>query len=118
MKQKKCSRCGSTKNIESHHIVFKSEGGSDKKSNRKDLCNGCHDYIHAEAAVQKKIAYYEKMLKLLQYRLQILNEFNTPENILQFGYRSYWIDEKTHGDNPGRKKYRRRKNGNNISRGR
>lgn len=105
-----CTRCGNSDKIESHHIVFKSLGGSDDKENRKNLCQACHDFVHAEEAVKRSLVYYEKRVKLLEYRLQVLNELNTPENIKKLGYRSYWVDEKTHGEynKKGRKKYVRK----------
>jgi len=134
---RKCTRCGSSENIESHHIIFKSQGGSDDKENRKDLCKACHDYEHAKKNVddyifflevrleslkesskklshdnkyfksqKRSISYHKARIKLAKYRLKVLEEFNSVENIIECGYRSYWLDEKTHG--PGRHKSKKK----------
>ena len=123
-----CSRCGSSKNVESHHIIMKSRGGSDDDTNRKNLCKECHDFVHAELniieyldyvwknpdyyrqklnkmdkdsryyeSVRRSIKYYEDRIKLSEYRLKVLRELNSINNIIKHGYRSYWIDSKTHG---------------------
>ena len=41
-----CSRCGSTKNLEAHHIVALKSGGSNELSNLITLCHGCHRAQH------------------------------------------------------------------------
>ena len=53
-----CSRCGGVNNIESHHIVYRINGGSDDKSNLVDLCRACHDYRHT---LEKILAHIERM---------------------------------------------------------
>lgn len=45
------SRCGTPacarrRQLESHHVEFKSHGGSDGAHNRKVLCHGCHRLVH------------------------------------------------------------------------
>ena len=65
-----CSRCGSYKNIESHHIIFKSKGGKDDKSNRVDLCRECHDFIHAEASIAEYLEHCEKYVRLQGNKLK------------------------------------------------
>lgn len=37
-----CYFCGSSEDIEEHHIVPQRLGGSDKRSNTVDLCHDCH----------------------------------------------------------------------------
>ena len=104
-----CTRCGTNENIEKHHIIQKSEGGKNNKKNLKNLCVSCHDYEHTKRNIDKSIKYYIKRLELLNYRLEVLNDLNSVDLIKQFGYRSYWINESTHGENKGRRKFRKRK---------
>ena len=53
-----CQHCkGKTKDkrLEVHHIVFRSENGSDEESNLNTLCKTCHDALHCgEVALKKK----------------------------------------------------------------
>ena len=47
----KCRHCtGKSKDnrLEVHHIVFRSNGGSDEESNLITLCKTCHDKVHTE----------------------------------------------------------------------
>lgn len=96
-----CIRCGSTKNIEKHHIIHRANGGSDEPDNMRYLCQGCHDYQHAIDNITEHIRKCNKKhqwarLRIWQYRLQVTEEFNKPELIIDRGYRSYWDDIKTH----------------------
>jgi len=56
----RCSLCkGLFKNedlIEAHHIVFKSEGGEDKRSNLTLMHRHCHDQYHAKDTREKTIS--------------------------------------------------------------
>jgi 5-methylcytosine-specific restriction endonuclease McrA len=49
----KCVRCGSTRNLQVHHIKKHWEGGSDHLSNLITLCARCHTL--AENNYQKKM---------------------------------------------------------------
>lgn len=42
----KCRNCGSELYLEVHHIVYRSNGGSDSKSNLITLCDVCHAKKH------------------------------------------------------------------------
>lgn len=33
-----------------HHVLLRSHGGGDERSNTLDVCRVCHDYIHAHPA--------------------------------------------------------------------
>ena len=44
---RKCRRCGSSNNIEYHHIKPLSMGGSNDLENLIPLCVDCHDYVHS-----------------------------------------------------------------------
>ena len=43
-----CQECGTTANIEKapHHVIFKSQGGSDTMENLVTLCQKCHGLKH------------------------------------------------------------------------
>lgn len=42
----KCEDCGSTKNLDRHHIVHKTKGGLDIPLNLMILCKTCHAHRH------------------------------------------------------------------------
>ena len=46
MKQDKCAVCGTTKNLEHHHIIPKADGGTDDETNFLTLCGKHHAAIH------------------------------------------------------------------------
>lgn len=101
--------------IERHHIIFKCEGGDNSESNLIYMCTYCHDFYHAEAdllqQLSKEKCIYEKFKKksgsiwdgrgvsmrksrervrVLKNRIKVLNELNSIDNIVIYGYRSYW----------------------------
>ena len=41
-----CVACGSADDLQHHHLVMKSEGGSDAETNWITLCRACHDKVH------------------------------------------------------------------------
>ena len=43
-----CAVCGSTRQLEIHHVIKRSRGGSDAPSNLVCLCHLCHCAIHGE----------------------------------------------------------------------
>ena len=43
-----CANCGSTKDLEWHHIVPLSKGGHHIKSNTVCLCHKCHNLVHGK----------------------------------------------------------------------
>lgn len=107
MSEKKCVRCGSTENLEDDHIIPKSEGGTDEPSNKRWLCEGCHDYRHArdkiiiEINIQLKWAktgsHNPAKLSMWLLRLGVLEAFNTPELMRERKkYLSYWSLNATH----------------------
>ena len=86
-----CRRCGAVHRLlESHHRRFKKEGGSDKPQNRRWLCEQCHDYIHARANIVEAIRAEKGRLAVLEKRLTILDELNTPEKLKVGEYQSYF----------------------------
>lgn len=42
----KCRNCGSGVYLEVHHIIYRSQGGTDAKSNLMTLCDKCHADKH------------------------------------------------------------------------
>ena len=46
MKLKFCAACGSREDLQHHHLVSKSEGGSNAWTNRFTLCTACHHKMH------------------------------------------------------------------------
>lgn len=45
-KKRICYFCGSTKNIERHHIIPISIGGKHLQNNKVDICDDCHLKLH------------------------------------------------------------------------
>jgi len=46
MRDKRCVVCGSTEYLEVHHVVSVADGGRDKLSNLRTLCDDCHREGH------------------------------------------------------------------------
>jgi 5-methylcytosine-specific restriction endonuclease McrA len=42
----RCQECGSWLNLEVHHQVFRSQGGTDEEHNLITLCTRCHTENH------------------------------------------------------------------------
>ena len=42
----KCQMCGALRNLQVHHIKFRSQSGSDLEENLITVCAGCHEWIH------------------------------------------------------------------------
>jgi len=45
----RCQLCGSMRNLEVHHIEFRSHGGADDERNLMTLCFDCHRSLHGRA---------------------------------------------------------------------
>jgi len=97
----KCVRCGSKKNLQEDHIIPKSRGGTDDPSNKRWLCEACHDFRHARDNIIDEINKWIRLFddecfnsaKFSMYimRLGVLEAFNTPEKIRERGtYMTYW----------------------------
>ena len=50
----RCVDCGSTNNVQSHHIVPVSKGGSNHGFNLISLCTRCHDIRHPHLRKQHR----------------------------------------------------------------
>jgi hypothetical protein len=42
-----CAACGSTKELNHHHLVPRANGGSEEPENLVTLCAECHDLVHS-----------------------------------------------------------------------
>jgi len=52
-----CQQCGGKSKetrLEVHHVVFRSQNGSDEESNLLTLCKDCHDGLHAGTVILKQ----------------------------------------------------------------
>lgn len=49
---RKCVLCGSETNLQRHHVVFRSRGGTDTPQNQVTLCKKCQREIHVEGERQ------------------------------------------------------------------
>lgn len=98
----RCSRCGSIQQIESHHIIQRIDGGSNKSENKEQLCAACHDYEHAKRNIiqslnKAKQNNQSQQTMVYENRLNKLEELNTPELIKIRGYyRSWWEYDELH----------------------
>ena len=43
----RCQQCGSSKNLDVHHIKQRSALGADAETNLITLCRNCHRHVHA-----------------------------------------------------------------------
>lgn len=50
MRHNQCAACGSTDNLQYHHLIPRSLGGSDDETNLITLCGGCHAKAHDSKA--------------------------------------------------------------------
>jgi 5-methylcytosine-specific restriction endonuclease McrA len=42
----RCQTCGSLKNLQVHHKMFRSQLGDDSEENLVTLCSACHNHLH------------------------------------------------------------------------
>lgn len=74
--------------LEVHHIVFRSQGGSDEESNLITLCHTCHSNLHAGKLELKKVGKVKGQLKhatqMNSIRVQLLKHYS--EAVETFGY--------------------------------
>lgn len=86
-----CQHCSGKKKddrINVHHIVFRSNGGSDEPENLITLCKTCHDALHAGKIKLKLSGKSKGSLKFAtqmnEIRSQLLKKY--PEAIETFGF--------------------------------
>ena len=85
-----CQYCkGKTKNsrLEVHHIIFRSQNGSDDESNLITLCKVCHDKLHKNEIKLKKVGKVKGSLRhatqMNSIRVQLLKQLKCEET---FGF--------------------------------
>ena len=61
-----CVICGNT-NVEAHHVVFRSQGGSDSLDNLVCLCNKHHRMAHGTWSIQQTITQERMKEIVLKY---------------------------------------------------
>jgi 5-methylcytosine-specific restriction endonuclease McrA len=50
-----CEKCNNKKAVDIHHIIFRSQGGSDNIDNLIALCRDCHNKAHADKEFNNKL---------------------------------------------------------------
>jgi 5-methylcytosine-specific restriction endonuclease McrA len=48
----RCQFCGSMKQLQVHHLQFRSQSGGDEEQNLITLCSGCHGRMHSKRHLQ------------------------------------------------------------------
>ncbi len=81
-----CQHCkGKSKDtrLEVHHIIFRSEGGSDEEANLLTLCKTCHDGLHAGTVILKHAGKRKGTLlhatQMNSIRIQLLRRVEAEE---------------------------------------
>ncbi len=81
-----CQQCkGKAKDqrLEVHHVVFRSQNGSDEESNLLTLCKTCHDGLHRGEIILKKMGKKKGSLlhatQMNSIRLQLLRQVEAEE---------------------------------------
>jgi hypothetical protein len=70
-----CGNQGSEKNpLEYHHIVYRSNGGSDDRSNLKILCKKCHKEVHRLAGDWVEFGRKGGLIRQHRLRVQLGDE--------------------------------------------
>ena len=84
----KCQNCGKVKcKLEVHHIIFRSNGGSDEPENLITLCNDCHYKVHNRGLVLRKVGKQSNLkfaTQMNSIRKQLLITY--PQAIETFGF--------------------------------
>ena len=82
----RCQHCqGKSKDrrLEVHHLVFRSQGGSDDETNLFTLCKTCHDGLHAGTITLKRAGKKKGTLahatQMNSIRVQLLKRLETEE---------------------------------------
>ncbi|HLZ61918.1 MAG TPA: RNA-guided endonuclease IscB [Ktedonosporobacter sp.] len=86
-----CQQCkgkSKDKRLEVHHIIFRSQQGSDEQANLVTLCKTCHDGLHAGAIVLKKKGAKRGQLahatQMNSIRVQLLKRYEGAEETWGF----------------------------------
>jgi hypothetical protein len=81
-----CQQCkGKSKDqrLEVHHVVFRSQGGSDEETNLLTLCKSCHDDLHAGSITLKhtgkRKGHLRHATQMNSIRIQLLKQVQAEE---------------------------------------
>jgi 5-methylcytosine-specific restriction endonuclease McrA len=70
-----CQHCKSKESLKAHHIIFRSQGGTNSVANGITLCEKCHDTLHAgEWELKKKPRQFKYPAHLQQGKWYIFNK--------------------------------------------
>jgi hypothetical protein len=98
----KCQGKSRDRRLEVHHIVFRSEQGSDEESNLLTLCKTCHDGLHAGKITLQQQGKKKGMLlhaaQMNSIRLQLLRLLQAEETwgFVTKEHRQLWDMPKAH----------------------
>jgi len=100
----KCRVCGAEDNLQVHHIVPGSDGGTDRLSNVMTLCKSCHQKHHKEGLKlpRQKTSFYisaahvQQGKNYLQHELSKIAPLHTTFGYITSHYRNKVGIEKTH----------------------
>lgn len=70
----KCLLCGRKKIDHYHHIVPKSQGGSESIDNYAGLCMACHEKVHQDGNARGKLQTRKKGIQKQYHALSVLNQ--------------------------------------------
>ncbi len=89
----KCKCKDKNPRLEVHHVIFKSNGGSDEESNLKTLCEECHKGVHngtiALNLKGKKKGALKHATQMNSIRTQLLRRFPEAEETFGFITKEY-----------------------------
>lgn len=68
------------------------------RRNLRVFCRGCHDYADMRAKLQRLLRKYRAGVwhQIFSFRLKVLDDLNTPEQVRRNGYTPYWKEARTH----------------------
>lgn len=83
-KHKSC--LNSCKKLHVHHVIYKSNGGSDRPDNLITLCEDCHSKLHSGLIDDnfKRVTQYKEPPFMNNLKIRLFNEFT--ETIFCYGY--------------------------------
>jgi len=82
----KCRGKSNDKRLHCHHIIFKSNGGSDESENLIVLCKTCHKALHDEEITLKKKGMKKRFVHATQMNVIRLQLLKRTQAIETFGY--------------------------------
>ena len=90
-----CLLCGKRHINRYHHIVPRSQGGSDTLPNKAGLCEVCHDRVHKEVEAKNKLAQLKAGMNKKYGALSVLNQIIPywAEYLIQrFGEHAHFVE--------------------------